>query len=198
MANNYDRNGNGKYAMQLNVPPSWKRLLISAFRAAVIQAPRMCCAAPWKLRTRKRVDGRGTAGNVGSYRGRLSTGRARRLDRRRTGPLGDPGDEGPLAFVQRVSAYVLTPLAKGDIFDIWSYIAEDSEDAAGRVDWRFTTLTRLLPRLHARPFSARSHNPFARFWTLPRHPNYTIVYRPDTAPFKSLRSYMLKGIYGAS
>jgi len=46
-----------------------------------------------------------------------------------------------------MSAYALTPLAKADIFDIWSYIAEDSEDAADRVDGRSTTLARLLPRL---------------------------------------------------
>jgi plasmid stabilization system protein ParE len=33
-----------------------------------------------------------------------------------------------------MSAYVLTPLAKADIFDIWSYIADDSQDAADRVE----------------------------------------------------------------
>ena len=33
-----------------------------------------------------------------------------------------------------MSVYALTPLAKADIFDIWSYIAEDSEDAANRVE----------------------------------------------------------------
>ena len=33
-----------------------------------------------------------------------------------------------------MSVYVLTPLAKADIFDIWSYIAEDSEQAADRVE----------------------------------------------------------------
>ena len=30
--------------------------------------------------------------------------------------------------------YVLTPLAKADIFDIWAYIAENSETAADRVE----------------------------------------------------------------
>jgi plasmid stabilization system protein ParE len=30
-----------------------------------------------------------------------------------------------------MSAYVLTPLAKADIFDIWTYIAENGEPAAG-------------------------------------------------------------------
>jgi plasmid stabilization system protein ParE len=29
-----------------------------------------------------------------------------------------------------MSVYVLAPLAKADIFDIWSYIADDNEDAA--------------------------------------------------------------------
>jgi plasmid stabilization system protein ParE len=33
-----------------------------------------------------------------------------------------------------MSVYVLTPLAKADIFEIWSYIANDSEDAANRVE----------------------------------------------------------------
>ena len=33
-----------------------------------------------------------------------------------------------------MSVYVLTPLAKADIFDIWSYIADDSEGAADRVE----------------------------------------------------------------
>jgi plasmid stabilization system protein ParE len=33
-----------------------------------------------------------------------------------------------------MNAYVLTPLAKADIFDIWSYIAADNEDAADRVE----------------------------------------------------------------
>jgi len=33
-----------------------------------------------------------------------------------------------------MSAYVLTPRAKADIFEIWSYIAADSESAADRVE----------------------------------------------------------------
>jgi plasmid stabilization system protein ParE len=32
-----------------------------------------------------------------------------------------------------MSAFTLTPLAEADLFDIWSYIAEDNEDAANRV-----------------------------------------------------------------
>jgi plasmid stabilization system protein ParE len=30
--------------------------------------------------------------------------------------------------------YVLTPIAKADIFNIWSHIADDNEDAADRVE----------------------------------------------------------------
>lgn len=33
-----------------------------------------------------------------------------------------------------MSAYVLTPLARTDIFNIWSYIADDNEVAADRVE----------------------------------------------------------------
>jgi plasmid stabilization system protein ParE len=33
-----------------------------------------------------------------------------------------------------MSGYALTPLAKADIFDIWSSIAEDSQGAANRVE----------------------------------------------------------------
>jgi plasmid stabilization system protein ParE len=33
-----------------------------------------------------------------------------------------------------MTAYVLTPLAKADIFNIWRYIADDNEDAADRVE----------------------------------------------------------------
>ena len=50
-----------------------------------------------------------------------------------------------LALVQAVTASTLTPLAKADIFRIWSYIAEDNEAAADRVEW---------------PFPVRNHNPF--------------------------------------
>jgi plasmid stabilization system protein ParE len=84
-----------------------------------------------------------------------------------------------------MSAYALTPLAKGDVFAIWSYIAEDSGDAADRVEqaiYDACTLVAGAPmRGHFRPgLTARS----LRFWTLTRYPNYTVVYRPETAPLQ--------------
>lgn len=84
-----------------------------------------------------------------------------------------------------MSGYVLTPLAKADIFDIWSYIAEDSENAADRVEQAIYDACAFLAegplRGHTRPdLTARS----LRFWTLKRYPNYIVVYRPETAPLQ--------------
>jgi plasmid stabilization system protein ParE len=48
-----------------------------------------------------------------------------------------------------MSAYALTPLAKADIFDIWRYIADDSEEAADRVEqaiYGACALVRLSPQ----------------------------------------------------
>ncbi|MGA3054110.1 MAG: type II toxin-antitoxin system RelE/ParE family toxin [Candidatus Korobacteraceae bacterium] len=84
-----------------------------------------------------------------------------------------------------MSEYALTPLAKADIFDIWSYIAKESEDAAARVEQAIYNACAFLadgpmcghsrPDLTARPL---------RFWTLTRYPNHTIVYRPETSPLQ--------------
>ena len=84
-----------------------------------------------------------------------------------------------------MSDYALTPLAKADIFDIWSYIAEANEDAAEHVERAI---------YHACAFAAeapmRGHTRIdlttrsLRFWTLTRYPNYAVVYRPETAPLE--------------
>ncbi len=82
-------------------------------------------------------------------------------------------------------AYVLTPLAKADIFEIWSYIAEDSEEAADRVEGAIFDACSLVAKNplfgHARPdLTARP----LRFWALARYPNYAVVYRPETSPLE--------------
>jgi len=82
-----------------------------------------------------------------------------------------------------MSGYALTPLAKADIFAIWSYIADDYEHAADRVEQAIYGACAFVAeapmRGHSRPaLTTRS----LRFWTLTRYPNYTIVYRPETAP----------------
>ncbi len=84
-----------------------------------------------------------------------------------------------------MSAYALTPLAKADVFEIWSYIADRNEGAANRVEQSIYDACSFVAeapmRGHSRPdLTSRS----LRFWTLTRYPNYTIVYRPETSPLQ--------------
>jgi len=84
-----------------------------------------------------------------------------------------------------MSGYALTPLAKADIFEIWSFVAENNENAADRVEraiYDACAFAAEAPlRGHERPnFTSRR----LRFWTLTRYPNYTVVYRPETAPLQ--------------
>ena len=84
-----------------------------------------------------------------------------------------------------MSIYALTPLAKADIFNIWSYIADDNENAADRVEQAIYDACAFVAeaplRGHSRPdLTTRS----LRFWTLTRYPNYTIVYRPESVPLE--------------
>jgi antitoxin ParD1/3/4 len=84
-----------------------------------------------------------------------------------------------------MSLFALTPLAKADIFNIWSFIAQDNEDAAGRVELEIYNTCAFLAeaplRGHCRPdLTSRP----VRFWTLTRYPNYIVVYLPQTAPLQ--------------
>jgi plasmid stabilization system protein ParE len=84
-----------------------------------------------------------------------------------------------------MSAFSLTPLAKADIFDIWSYIAENSEDAADRVERAIFEVCESAAKTslsgHSRPdLTARR----LRYWTLTKYPNYSVVYRPETTPLE--------------
>jgi plasmid stabilization system protein ParE len=84
-----------------------------------------------------------------------------------------------------MSAYALTPLAKADIFDAWSYIADDSEEAANRVEQAIYDACAFVAEA---PMRGHSRSDLAsrslRFWTLTRYPNYTVVYRPETSPLQ--------------
>ncbi len=82
-------------------------------------------------------------------------------------------------------AYALTRLAKADIFDIWSYIAGDSEDSADRVEQAIYDACAFVAEAPNRGHSRPSLTPRALlFWTLTRYPNYTVVYRPETVPLQ--------------
>jgi plasmid stabilization system protein ParE len=84
-----------------------------------------------------------------------------------------------------MSAYALTPLAKADIFEIWSYIAEESENAADRVEQAIYDACAFVAEA---PMRGHSRSDLTtrrlRFWTLSRYPNHTVVYRPETAPMQ--------------
>jgi plasmid stabilization system protein ParE len=88
-----------------------------------------------------------------------------------------------------IGVYALTPLAKADIFDIWSYIADNSEDAANGVEQAIYEACAFVAEAPMRGHSRLdlTTRPL-RFWTLTRYPNYTVVYRPETAPLEVVRS----------
>ena len=81
-----------------------------------------------------------------------------------------------------MSGYSLTPLAKADIFEIWSYIAEVSTDAANRVEAAIFDACECVAEAPLRGHTRHdiTSRPL-RFWTLTQYPNYSIVYRSDTA-----------------
>ncbi|MGC2490025.1 MAG: type II toxin-antitoxin system RelE/ParE family toxin [Candidatus Sulfotelmatobacter sp.] len=84
-----------------------------------------------------------------------------------------------------MSVYALTPLAKADIFQIWSYIANDSERAADRVEQAIYDACGFAAEAPMRGhIRAQLTSRSVRFWTLTRYPNYTVVYRPDTSPLQ--------------
>ena len=84
-----------------------------------------------------------------------------------------------------MSAYVLTSLAKADIFEIWSYIADDSEEIADRVEQAIYDACSFLSNAPRRGHTRSDiTNLPVRFWSLTRYPNYLIVYLPDTNPIQ--------------
>ena len=84
-----------------------------------------------------------------------------------------------------MSVYVLAPLAKADIFDIWSYIADDNENAADRVEQSIYDACAFVAEAPMRGHSRSDLTTRSlRFWTLTRYPNYTVVYRPETSPLQ--------------
>ncbi len=84
-----------------------------------------------------------------------------------------------------MSPYALTPLAKADVFNIWSYIAQNNVDAADRVEQAIYDACAFLVEAPLRGHSRKEHtNRPVRFWTLVQYPNYSIVYRPETKPLQ--------------
>jgi plasmid stabilization system protein ParE len=84
-----------------------------------------------------------------------------------------------------MSSYVLTPLAKSDIFEIWRMIAADSEQAADRVERAIYETCAFVAespmRGHTQPEAVGLP---LRYWTLTRFRNYTVVYKPESSPLE--------------
>ncbi|MGA9622876.1 MAG: type II toxin-antitoxin system RelE/ParE family toxin [Bryobacteraceae bacterium] len=87
-----------------------------------------------------------------------------------------------------MAACRLTPDAVADLDDIWRFIASDNRAAADRVEEAIFAACEALARNplqgHIRPDLTKLP---VRFWTLPSHPNYMVVYRPETSPLQVLR-----------
>jgi plasmid stabilization system protein ParE len=84
--------------------------------------------------------------------------------------------------VSRRPRFVLTPQARADLLEIWTYIAEDSPENADRVLERlhaaFTRLAEMPGMGHHREDLADARH---RFWTVF---SYVIAYRDQTSPLE--------------
>jgi plasmid stabilization system protein ParE len=81
--------------------------------------------------------------------------------------------------------FQLTPQAAEDLDAIWWSIAEESRDAAERVELEVLATCHRLAR-HPRMGTKRQDVTAlpVRFWTITKFPNYVIVYRPETIPLQ--------------
>jgi plasmid stabilization system protein ParE len=87
-----------------------------------------------------------------------------------------------------MSAFVLTPEAEADLFEVWSHIAQDSVESADRVEVElYKACTFLASRPHAGHFRSDLTTRSVRFWTVPRFVRYIIVYDPKPHPLRILR-----------
>ncbi len=81
--------------------------------------------------------------------------------------------------------FQLTPQAVDDLDAIWWFIAEDDRDAANRVELEIAAACRRLARYPRIGNRRPGLTPLpVRFWTIPKFPNYVIVYRSDTTPLQ--------------
>jgi plasmid stabilization system protein ParE len=81
--------------------------------------------------------------------------------------------------------FQLTPQATEDLDAIWWFIRGDSGEAADRVEAEIINTCR---RLASYPFIGHKRGDITPmpvlFWTLPKYPNYIIVYRPESKPLQ--------------
>lgn len=87
-----------------------------------------------------------------------------------------------------MTEYRITPKAVDDLIKIWSYIADDSIDAANRVE---AAVYEACTFLAGSPLAGRIRKDLTmrtvRFWSVQSYPNYLIVYNPDNKPLQIVR-----------
>jgi plasmid stabilization system protein ParE len=81
--------------------------------------------------------------------------------------------------------FQFTQQATDDLDAIWWFIAQDSRDAADRVELEIVATCR---RLAIHPLMGTRRLDITRlpvrFWTVTKFSNYVIVYRPETTPLQ--------------
>jgi toxin ParE1/3/4 len=84
-----------------------------------------------------------------------------------------------------MSSYILAPLAREDLTEIWDRIAEDDFDTADRV---LDEIRTAILHLTSRPLMGHVRRDLAppeyRFWPIY---SYLIIYPPDTSPLQIVR-----------
>lgn len=87
-----------------------------------------------------------------------------------------------------MSKYQFTPQAVADLFDIWSFIAEDNPAAADRVE---EAVFRACDFLAESPRAGRMRKDFTplplRFWVVQPYSSYLIVYDSEKKPLRIIR-----------
>jgi antitoxin ParD1/3/4 len=87
-----------------------------------------------------------------------------------------------------MTTYQFTPQAVADLFDIWSFIAEDNPAAADRVE---EAVFRACDFLADSPLAGRTRKDLTalplRFWVVQPYSSYLVVYRPELKPLQIIR-----------
>src|SRR5262249_5482959 len=104
---------------------------------------------------------------------------------RRTGIRRAACTESGTQIQSEMSPYVLAPLAREDLREIWDRIAEDDFDTADRV---LEEIRKAISRLATHPLIGHVRRDLAppeyRFWPVY---SYLIIYRPETEPLEIVR-----------
>ena len=87
-----------------------------------------------------------------------------------------------------MSKYQFTPQAVADVFEIWTFIAQDNPTAADRVE---EAVYRACNFLAHSPLVGRMRKDLTplpvRFWVVQPYLNYIIVYNPEKEPLQIIR-----------